>query len=139
MKKLHERLLAELDRRTALANAATPGPWRANHYGIESEVWSPELHRVVGRPTLEVLQSYVTSGRNTYANADASHIALHDPADALRRYAGELEVLERHFPAADQPDQCRWCYAGGQDEYLPWPCPEIRSLASRLGVSVDEV
>lgn len=140
---LHDTLRAEVERRLAVAGAATPGEWRANHYGVESEVWSPELHRVVGRPTFEVLQSYVTSGRNTHASADAAHIALHDPADAIRRYAGELEVLERHVPNEDR--ECRTClYCSGstyQDDPIAkredWPCPEILSLASRLGVSVD--
>ena len=37
----------------------------------------------------------------------AAYLDLHDPADAIRRYLGELEVRERHAPG----------YPGGQVDY----------------------
>lgn len=30
------------------------------------------------------------------SNIDAGYIALHDPADAIRRYAADLEILDRY-------------------------------------------
>jgi hypothetical protein len=109
MSDLHARLKAHIDAGLAIAKAAAddPPPWKLNDWA--------------SRP-------YV------------AHMRLHDPADALRRYAGELEVLERHptramalaesAPSIAQPNLCWRCN-------VAYPCPEIRSLASRLGVSVD--
>jgi hypothetical protein len=117
---LHDRLRAELDRRLALANAAEtfrPSPWNCPG--------PPFDDRVEDRFGSGVAYDIPGDGLGPY-------IALHDPADALRRYAGELEVLERHFPVGDG----EWC-AGQHLMSRLSDCPEIRSLASRLGVSVD--
>lgn len=111
MTDLHARLKVELDRRLAVANAAAVG-W-------DSAV-RIQLNHALGDAEL--------------ADAIVAYLDVHDPADAIRRYTGELEVLERHSPATDQPDQCRWCYSDAHDDYQLWPCPEIRSLASRLGM-----
>jgi len=126
---LHERLAAELARRTAAANAAgTPPPDPAADWQVEPTPIK-DVYRVVDGDGSLVADVLV-------GEELAAHIALHDPADALRRYAGELEVLERHAPVpprADDPwamPDCTACKSW-------WPCPEIRSLASRLGVSVD--
>jgi hypothetical protein len=122
---LHERIQAELDRRTAVANAATPGPWTVR--GIGDFGWA--VHFEGGMPR------GIETEDNKQGRDDADFIALHDPADALRRYAGELEVLERHaLWSTDLQRGCDYCRF---DQYPEWPCPEIRSLASRLGVSVD--
>jgi hypothetical protein len=143
---LHERIAAELARRTAVANAATPGPWtvRPYVYGPPEEGWGPPSNFEIEAPTGNVVDHYPHEGGGIYHEPDAAHIALHDPADALRRYAGELEVLERHAAeffedsalteALDlDPDEpwCRTCRGGD------WPCADLKSLASRLGVSVD--
>jgi hypothetical protein len=118
---LHERIWFRIDVLSAIATAATPGPWEyATVRGVTS----------VGAPG--VLPSVAA---DVHFDADVHYLVAFNPAVTIAWLAGELEVLERHYPAADQPDQCRWCYAGGQDEYLPWPCPEIRSLAARLGVT----
>jgi len=111
---LYERIRAELARRTAVANAAQPLNWSA--FGVRTGTPSPN------------------------DTAWITFLLTHDPADALRRYAGELEVLERHptrtmalaesAPSIAQPNLCWRCN-------VAYPCPEIRSLASRLGVSVD--
>lgn len=70
----------------------------------------------------------------------ADYLRLHDPADAIRRYEGELEVLERHAegrfdgPSAAMFGDGPWCRAcRGND----WPCLDLILLAGRLGVSVD--
>lgn len=87
------------------------------------------------------LPHLVTHSAEEIRPVDALYLALHDPADAVRRYEGELGVLERHRPAEDMPSLCTWCMSGtgGDDlDYLPWPCLEITSLARRLGVSVTD-
>jgi hypothetical protein len=57
---------------------------------------------------------------------EANHIALHDPADAVRRYEADLRRLERHAPEND------WC------DISSWPCWEIQDLAASLGIEVSE-
>ena len=64
---LHDRLLAEVDRREAAATAASPGPWGYN--------------------------SYLAHGRH---QADAQFIEMHDPIDATHRYAHYRRILTRH-------------------------------------------
>lgn len=153
---LHDRIAAELDRRLAVANAATPGPWEHVDYAGDPNLdvaWTESTFRGAG--------SVITWGEGVEAGAicapngdlyprsgyspkdDMAHIALHDPADALRRYAGELEVLDRHAPKVRPSSGRVWCVACNEKTdvnlygEVPWPCPEIRSLASRLRVSVD--
>ena len=129
---LHDRLRAELDRRLAVAKAATPGPWETG--GIGDYGWSVHFPHHDGWANMGV-----ETEDNEQGKADAEHIALHDPADAIRRYEGELEVLERHELAyLDTSDEawqrspyCGWCSQG-----LLWPCPDLKSLAGRLGVNV---
>jgi hypothetical protein len=126
---LHDRLRAELDRRLAVAKAATPGPWAWEATGQQPNSWG--LGTVVGDDGETLLSGDVTDIEGTEVVdavcfqddghiPDAAHIALHDPADAIARYTGELEVLERHLPT------CR-----------PEICVELKSLAARLGVNVD--
>ena len=107
---LHDTLRAELDRRLAVARAAEPLNWSA--FGVRTGTPSPN------------------------DSAWISFLLAHDPADAIRRYVGELEVLERHAPcacdlAAEHP-HCRTHRCPASEGHL---CAEIRSLASRLGVS----
>jgi len=135
---LHDTLRAELDRRLAVARAATPGPWRVCAEGSEGSRIAPDYRDALGKSRfIGILNGRVQpeDGRN------AAHIALHDPTDAIRRYTGELEVLERHAPRrlvgemrgwvdVKNPERCARCWAD-------WPCVELMSLASRLGVNVD--
>jgi len=128
---LYERIRAELARRTAVANAATPGPWTARPYvyGPVEEGWgSPSNFEIVALSGT-VVHHYPHEGGGIYGDADAAHIALHDPADALRRYAGELEVLERHWQNGGACEAC-WRVTSDATEGVPWLCPEIRSLGS---------
>lgn len=63
--------------------------------------------------------------QNAITAAVAEHIALHDPAGAIRRYERDLKVLERH--ADDGNGQCQYCI--GSSGYAPdWPCDDIRDL-----------
>lgn len=109
----------ELDRRLAVAKNATHATinrWAVDVAGpVASLAWLGPSHDVFTSNWMQ-----------------AAFIALHDPADAIRRYTGELEVLERHRLCRCEDWAHCVCSHGGV-----WPCPEIRSLASRLGVSVD--
>ncbi len=143
---LHDRLRAELERRLAVARAATPGQWEVG--GIGDYGWSVHFPRHDGWANMGI-----ETEDNEQGKADAAHIALHDPADAIARYTGEVEVLERHcradahphWPGRGRPHwppdpACRGCNANFDEEYAVADandCPEIRSLASRLGVIVD--
>lgn len=142
---LHARLRAELERRLAVARAATPGPWMsASHTGRKDGI--ALVGRVEDRGTGRAVA--VLSDADVHQrHRDAEHIALHDPADAIRRYEGELEVLERHAPYPVSGgigcDHCtRLCHSrsglGCDSPDAPYPCDEIRSLTVRLGVSVDD-
>jgi hypothetical protein len=141
---LHERIRAELDRRTAVANAATPGPWSADPTGtvvadadlVDDPSGGEKVLRPIGQGPQEVAECYREERRGERA-ANASHIALHDPTDALRRYAGELEVLERHYPVGEVDPICAACSDLELGQCRIDDCPELKSLASRLGVSVD--
>lgn len=136
---LHDRLEAEINRRLAVARAATPGPWKARTEYPQT-VTSPTYG-----PDSSDEDSWVISAALTHRpGPDATHIALHDPADAVRRYEGELQVLERHRPEPDDcfdsGAHCAWCRAPSDAFHdIQWPCAEIKSLAHRLGVKVSEV
>jgi len=146
---LHERLAAELTRRTAVANAAgTPPPpdpaadWQAEATPIK------DVYRVVDGDGSLVADMLV-------GEELAAHIALHDSADALRRYAGELDVLERHAivwrdigwledgdERYEELPVCGRCvpkhsHFRTRAEVPVGACDETKGVASRLGVSVD--
>ena len=123
---LHDRLKAELDRRLAVAKAAGGWTWMCEQpHDFHALLWS----RKPDEPKIAV-----THGTLNLSAPLRDFVALHDPADAIRRYLGELEVLERHAPMSG--GSCEQCWHGTPDDST-WPCPEIRSLASRLGVSLD--
>lgn len=161
---LHERLHAELDRRTAVANAATPGPWAWEATGQQDNSWG--LGTVVGADGETLLSGDITDVEGTevvdavcYKDdgrlADAAHIALHDPASELRRYAGELKVLDRHpivwrdigwledgDTRYEELPVCGRCvpkhsHYASRTEVPTGACEEVKGVASRLGVSVQ--
>jgi hypothetical protein len=125
MTDLHAQLKVEVERRLAVARNATHATinrWAVDVAGpVASLAWLGPSHDVFTSNWMQ-----------------AAHIALHDPADAIRRYTGELEVLERHAPT----DRDAWRYGmtcnGCPNSAVEYPCPEIRSLASRLGVSLTD-
>lgn len=154
---LHTRLRAEIDRRLAVAraaNAAKPGDWVAvtthdgSSYDGLSRVIAVQMtaDRTISRHVADGISDVPEPVRAGFEDIEpeaadvAEHIALHDPADAIRRYEGELEVLERHqsramalgqsAPSVAQPKLCWRCN-------VEYPCADLTSLAHRLGVSVD--
>ena len=115
---LHDRLRAELDRRLAVANSATSGPWTNADPMARDGVFAPAIDGFV------VDCDYVHMG--PFAVHNATFIALHDPADANRRYVADLETLDYHRLC--DPAICRSLRRLGE------VYPEV---AGRLGVSVD--
>jgi hypothetical protein len=116
---LRSRIEAELDRREPVARTANEGsnraPWRT---GAQKRCEC--CNSVLSAPGFEVI---ATDDRLT------EHIALHDPADALRRYQHARKVLARHEPydADGDPHGCRYC---GE----PTDCFDLTDLAESLGL-----
>jgi hypothetical protein len=120
---LHERIRFRIDVLSAIATAATPGPWEyATVRGVTS----------VGAPG--VLPSVAA---DVHFDADVHYLVAFSPAVTLPWLAGELEVLERHRPVGAVDPICAACSDLDLGQCRIDDCPEIRSLASRLGVSVD--
>lgn len=139
---LHTRLRAEIDRQLAVARAAVGGASK-----LTSWINWPggEGRRQIGLCFDEQIDpTAIVYLQRPPANALLAVLELGDPIAAIRRYEGELEVLERHvaetFGDSHLPEQldldpdepwCRTCRGG------IWPCADLIGLAHRLGVSVD--
>lgn len=155
MTDLHAQLLAEVQRRLDIARAAAAGPWSIHTAGtgIRSSTPYAWVLRPDGAPIAE--------RHNGGTVADVEHIALHDPADAVRRYEADLRRLERHVRSEGRPHliarrnaepdwRCMRCgiaeieaaaSAACEAQYVCrcgelYPCPEVRDLAASLGVEV---
>lgn len=123
---LHERIAAELDRREEMARAV---PYLA------AKMWD---NRTQGVGALAARRHWTDEA----AEAIEACARLHEPADALRRYAAARRVLDRHKAVEwDEGDVGCW-HCSGQDAVegiaFAWPCPEIRDLAASLGLEVDD-
>lgn len=144
MPDLHSRIAVEIERRLAVARAATPGPWRhdpAKQWHAPEDLAerrNGEEFVGAGKPTIAIAATGPAD--HSQSMMDADHIALHDPADAERRYSAALRVLNRHAPAPRLTDPLRgevdpWDLADCAhcDEALP--CRDLRDLAASLGLS----
>lgn len=130
---IHAKISAEVERRLAIARAATPGPWMAaTHTGRKDGVSlvGATANRGTGRAVA------VFADSNVYQRAaDAEHAALHDPADSIRRYEYALKVLTRHAikPVWNGGDllhyRCAFC---GRIESPA--CDDVADLAESLGI-----
>lgn len=134
---LHDRLRTEVEKRIEVAKAATPGPWRAEKDNEHAPWLLYEIERFRG------YRNHVYVGDDAET---AQFIALHDPADAIRRYEAALRVLKRHAPI-DDPNQrpgvrliCAddWGDDDGPHLSTTWPCSELRDVAASLGVDLDD-
>ncbi len=133
---LHDQIRAEVERRLGIARAASKGPWMAaTHTGRKDGV--SLIGRVEGRGTGgQAIAVFAAS--DVYQRAkDAAHAALHDPADAIRRYEYALKVLDRHDtkPVWNGGDllhyRCAFC------GIAPHICADVRDLATSLGIEVS--
>lgn len=105
--RLHTTITARLDTARAAADA-TPPPWT---YVEEYPRLRDGRGNVIAR----------------FGYLDGRYIALHDPADAIRRYQRDLQVLERHTNSTyGGCDVCTSPSGFSED----WPCVEIDDLAT---------
>jgi hypothetical protein len=124
---LHERLLAEVQRRLDVARG---GGGR----GLNWRVGVADQEGRVEHDGEDIFPVVYDEGYPT--EDEACHIALHDPADAIRRYEADLRRLERHRPGVNGrycDDEA--CSGAARDGLIiNWPCDEVRDLAASLGV-----
>jgi len=115
---IHDQIRAEAERRLAIAREAWLEP---------PQTWY----------SVKDLTDKHANGGAGLADFDAAHIALHDPADAVRRYEYALKVLDRHvryrIPKGYEPAGVLNCF---RCNGLEWPCTEIADLAESLGIEV---
>lgn len=126
MTDLRTRLLAELDRREQVAIEAADD---------DGPVWIAE-QTPTGIKLFANDGPYI--GGSSLDDAKTVHVALCDPADALRRYSHYRRVLDRHQVGPDGA-LCNVCFR--PDGYLEpeaWPCPEICGVADALGIPIEE-
>jgi hypothetical protein len=120
---LHARLVAALDEEQARAEAARPGPWGVSVEEVHDLHWGDFEAAVLTGPDVYALKA-----------RDAEHIAAQDPARTLARVAADRRVLDRHIVRhALDGDECWRCGFG-----WAWPCPDIRDLAARYGIEVQQ-
>jgi len=129
MATLHEHITAAVEKRLAVAQAATPGPWEYD--GNPSAV-------VVGGEDGRSLCASAYNWPDPVCAANATFIAANDPARIIRDCRRDLKVLARHRPTADIEGRgpfynCRWCSAP-----VPRHCAEIRDLAEAYEIGVDD-
>ncbi|WP_035796410.1 DUF6221 family protein [Kitasatospora mediocidica] len=129
-------LTAALARAEETAKPATPGPWGVRPPSDHGDGWE-----VCGRGPGHNGSRWVVgaeSGGGVYDEADARHIALHDPGAVLRRVAADRQILAEHQPVKAVGydgygvaviDTCILC--GSQ--YAPYPCRTVLLLAQAWG------
>jgi hypothetical protein len=133
---LHDQIRAEVERRLAIARRIDDVDWKLEEgaYGPKVGEWLREVNVQMwqcddeqdGCP--DAARGWLAEGR---------HIALHDPADAIRRYEHALWILDQHqWVAAGVNCGCsdEMCRCG---EHVPWPCDDLVRLATSLGIEVS--
>jgi uncharacterized protein DUF6221 len=130
MTDLHDQIRAAVEARRERAQAAGTGSaaeWYRYERYVEAKHPHPQIFDADEEPVLWLAMD------GTQAVMD--HIAAENPAVVLRHCAEDLDVLERHRSAFDEPQLCWSCFRG--DDYLPYPCPEVLSLARRYGIEAS--
>jgi hypothetical protein len=128
---LHAWITQQVNRVEALAQGASPSPWR---YDLdEGEVRAED--------GIAVAEPFALSSRQLQATGQ--HIATHGPDAVLRRCEADRRILARHradSSAAAFPGACEGC--GLDDWGLPNvetinDCPELLDLAHAHGVTEE--
>lgn len=106
------------------AKAATSGPWSVNSENLAETIYGAEDVAVVAgsrwggeAPVFE-------------SDADALHIATHDPRDTIARCEAELAIIDEHprtQAGSKLGKECKTCSGDHWGE--PYPCPTLRALA----------
>lgn len=136
---LHERLLAEIERREQnvrdLVDYIGDSRWTVEYLATKQ--------RITNARALIIAETFVGSplpGHTTLLAPEAEHMVTHDPADALLRYARDRKVLERHERDHIYDEYVWSCVrcTDGDCVAVEWPCDDIRDLAESLGVPIEE-
>ena len=143
-----EFITARLDEWEQSAREATPGPWSAaDEHGLmpgATPAWCVSQLTPAGAYVQDV--SDIPQGGDS-EEADARHIALHNPAVILTLVAALRAIVNGH-----EPDVCEHIEDGTQHEYCEicsnvtpmwddgpralvgdegdWPCPTLRHIAA---------
>lgn len=122
---LIERLRAELDRLEAVALAATRNEWRVDH-------WCNE------RGTDHLVVADFDAGPPAFAiknEADAAHIAAHDPAHALRTIQAHRKILDCYHDVTErlahwkrEGDERLAAWARVEVDTLRWAIEQVASI-----------
>ncbi|WP_406122958.1 DUF6221 family protein [Streptomyces canus] len=120
MSEIADFLRARYAERRALAEAASPGPWRAN----------AENDEVVADDGITVAEGFALSGRQLRATVD--HIVANDPTDVIADLDAKLAIVDLHAPVelaglGELMDACAVCEVTGK--YPEFPCQTLRILA----------
>lgn len=114
---------AQLDHDEQVARAATPGPWSVDDTDYAEAIYGADPNSAVVAGGRWGNEASVFDTTET-----AEHIALHDPARALREVAAKRRIVARHSPRAAGPPNmwatppCGWPSLD--------PCPDLRDLLS---------
>ena len=115
MSEIADFLRARYAERRALAEAASPGPWRAN----------AERDEVVAVDGITVAEGFALSGRQLRATVD--HIAANDPADVIADLDAKLALIDELEPPEEPSgveEAAHWC-CNGVAFHCPL-CPQPR-------------
>lgn len=100
-------LREQLDRDEQTAKAATPGPWRTHDTFLPS---GGHTATVLSGTGPDGLRAWLPSWKEDFANGernvwnDATHIALHDPADVLADVEAKRLILD-HYESSVERDR----------------------------------
>jgi hypothetical protein len=123
-------LTARLDEIKQTARAATPGPWQVDDPSYPEAIVNYDGHDVAsgGR--------WGGEARIFNCDADAVHIALHDPAFVLANVAAKKAIIKAHdygwislAPGKPEEPACSVCAGPGGRRWATWPCRTLRLLA----------
>lgn len=143
---LHSRIASELSRRLEVAKAADFGPWEVGPtFGaLDNRVYVRREGDHIDSIGTCVIAGQVSNMPRFRENA--AHIALHDPADADRRYEAALRLLEHHRPVVlrggpggkyyETTTVCATCSPPQFAEFA-WPCTTLLYLAASLGLDTE--
>ncbi|MFD7705679.1 DUF6221 family protein [Streptomyces sp. NPDC059786] len=130
MSEIADFLRARYTERRAIAEAASPGPWRPN----------AEHDEVIAVDGITVAEGFALSGRQLRATVD--HIAANDPADVIADCDSKLAIVDMH-PPEEIPEHSRrswqtfttqcasesWKVYSDAENRVEYPCRTLRLLA----------
>lgn len=113
--------MTDLDKLRELAEAATPGPWEADHREVSQHWTRPEPRQTVASHEVDCMAyCYGGTGRGIERPEDAEFIAAANPAavtDLIDRIVLLSEALAQfcECPQPEDPEGC-YCPTGNHDD-----------------------